>query len=56
MSKNLHPVAIFTCRPQSEGKGTGKVVPLLKQAPHHENLWESGGIAPHIPKLVTRWE
>jgi hypothetical protein len=29
-------------------KGKDKVVHVIYQAPCEENVWESGGIAPHI--------
>jgi len=34
----------------------GKVVPLLNYAPHPENLWGTGGIAPRILNLGPRWK
>jgi hypothetical protein len=36
-------------------KGKGKVVPVLNYAPRHEDVLESGGIAPRILYLATRW-
>jgi hypothetical protein len=30
--------------------------PHVNQAPHHEDIWGSGGIAPHILNLRTRWK
>jgi len=35
--------------------GKGKVAPVLNQVPRHEDIGESGGIAPHILDLSTRW-
>jgi len=32
-----------------------KTCPLLNSAPRHEDLWVSGGIAPRILNLGTRW-
>jgi hypothetical protein len=32
-----------------------KAYPLLKLAPRHKNAWGSGGIAPCILNLSTRW-
>jgi hypothetical protein len=32
-----------------------KVVPVLNEAPRHEDLWGSWSIAPHILTLGTRW-
>jgi hypothetical protein len=36
-------------------KDKGKVVPMLNWAPCYENVWGSGGIAPHILNHGTRW-
>jgi hypothetical protein len=33
----------------------GKVISLLYEAPLHEDILESGGIAPHILNVSTRW-
>jgi len=33
----------------------GKVVPVLNQATRHEDVLESGGLAPRILHLGTRW-
>jgi hypothetical protein len=33
----------------------GKVVPMLNKAPHHEDVWDSGGRAPYILILYARW-
>jgi len=32
-----------------------KIYPLINQAAHHEDIWGSGGITPHILNLDTRW-
>jgi hypothetical protein len=32
-----------------------KVVPVLKYAPRHENVWRTGGIAPSILNLGAVW-
>jgi len=32
----------------------GKVFPVLNHVPCHEDVWGSGGIAPHIFNLSTR--
>jgi len=32
-----------------------KPYPLLSQASHHEHVWGSGDISPHILNLSTRW-
>jgi hypothetical protein len=37
------------------GKLKGKVVPELNSALHHEDAGMSGGIAPRILNLCTRW-
>jgi len=37
------------------GEGRGKVVPVFNEAPRHEDVWGSGGIAPRILKHGTRW-
>jgi hypothetical protein len=41
----------------SKGKGKGKVVPVLFLTEHHamKTYWGSGGIAPRILDLGTRW-
>jgi len=36
-------------------KGTGRVVSLVNEIPYHESILGSGGIAPHISNLSTRW-
>jgi len=36
-------------------KGKGKVAPVLKKVPRHEDVGVSGGIAPRILNLGTRW-
>jgi hypothetical protein len=36
-------------------KSKGKVVPVLNQAPRHEDVLGSGGIAPRVLDLGTRW-
>jgi len=33
-----------------------KMYPVLNLAPRHENVWASGGIAPRILRLGTRWK
>jgi hypothetical protein len=33
----------------------GNVAPVLNKAPHHEAVWGSASIAPHILSLDTRW-
>jgi len=33
-----------------------KPCPLLNQSPRHEETWRSGGMAPHILNLGTRWK
>jgi hypothetical protein len=38
----------------SEQKDRIKVASVLNQVPRHEDVWGSGGIAPHIPNLGTR--
>jgi hypothetical protein len=38
-----------------EVDGKGKVVPVFNQAPRHEGVLGSGGIAPCILDLGTRW-
>jgi len=30
-------------------------LPVLNKAPCHEDVWGSGGIAPYILHLSTRW-
>jgi hypothetical protein len=35
--------------------GKDKVVPVLNEAPRHEDVLGSGGIAPHILDLGIRW-
>jgi len=32
-----------------------KIYPVRNQAPHHEDVWEIGGIAPPILNLGTKW-
>jgi len=34
---------------------TMKTYPLLNEAPHHEDIVESGGVAPHVFNFGTRW-
>jgi hypothetical protein len=34
----------------NKGDSKGKVVPVDKYVPHHDNVWGSGGIAPCILK------
>jgi hypothetical protein len=41
-------------RPLTSLKGKGKDVPVLNKAPHHEDVFGSGGITPHILDLSTR--
>jgi len=36
-------------------KGRGEIVPVFDQAPHREDIWESGGLAPRTVNLGTRW-
>jgi hypothetical protein len=36
-------------------KDSGKVTPALIYASLHEDVWEIGDTAPHIPNLDTRW-
>jgi hypothetical protein len=36
-------------------KSKGRVVPVLKEIPHHEDAWGSGGVAPYILNLSIRW-
>jgi len=31
-------------------------VPVVNSAPRHEDVWVSGGIAPRILSLDTRWK
>jgi len=40
--------------PTVKHKCYGKVVPVFKQAPCHEDLWENRGIAPGIP-ILSEW-
>jgi len=35
--------------------GKGKAVPVWSQASCHENTWQSGGTAPGVHNLGTRW-
>jgi hypothetical protein len=35
--------------------GNCKIVSLLNEAPLHENIWGSGGIAPCILNVNNRW-
>jgi hypothetical protein len=37
-------------------KGKGKVSPVLKQVPCHEDVWENGGMTPRIRSLSVRWK
>jgi hypothetical protein len=50
---------VFTLRMKETvcrcGGYKGKVVPMLKELPCHEDVWGSGGIAPRILNLGTRW-
>jgi hypothetical protein len=51
--------SLVTCK-KFEGslyitKVKGKVVPVLNQAPRHEGVLGSGGIAPRILDLGTSW-
>jgi len=39
---------------KEEGYKKGKVVSMLNTVPRHD-VWESGGIAPHILNLGTGW-
>jgi len=32
----------------------GKAILRLNQVPHHEDVWGSGGVAPHIFNVGTR--
>jgi len=36
-------------------KGEHKVVPVLNEAPRHEQVWEGGDLTPRILNLGTRW-
>jgi len=38
-----------------KGEGKGKVVPVFNEAQRHEDVLGSGGIAPLILDLGTRW-
>ena len=40
--------------PDTNPEGYGRSVPECPYAPN-ERVWASGGTAPHIPNLVTRW-
>jgi len=33
----------------------GKLVSVLNKVPHRKDVWESGGTAPRIFNLSTRW-
>jgi hypothetical protein len=48
----LRPVAMFKRSRNCYIKG--KVIHVLNQAPRHEDVWESGGIAPRILSLGAR--
>jgi hypothetical protein len=51
----LNIAAIGFSRKTVKVKVKGKFVPVLNQAPRHEDVWGSGGIAPCILNLGTRW-
>jgi hypothetical protein len=51
-----HTDEYFMCTSNSVGgsEDEGKVVPVLNSAPRQADVWESGGISPHILNLGTR--
>jgi hypothetical protein len=49
-----HPVGQYP-RPRVKVKVKGEVVPVLNQAPRHEDVLGSEGIDPHILELGTKW-
>jgi hypothetical protein len=54
----VHCLVICDCKTDNSNqslKSKGKVVPVLNRAPSHADLWQSGGIAPPIHNLGTRW-
>jgi len=42
--------------PQNIKKGKGKCAPVLDWTPQQEDIWGSGGVAPHIRDLGTTWQ